>query len=210
MRRNGRASRRWLSLKTEVAKLKPRTSYFKPEWTEIDASWRAGQKMKVQMRGRYGALLKGQFMLKERRKYLVKWKNLSYSLSTWRMKMLSKIKVKLLDCRFNYPPRLKNAPAIFFRDVRPPVSEWAKYEQSPSFKDGLQLRPYQVEGLNWLNFCWFQRRNCILAIEMGLGKTVQAVSFLEHLKTRQSLLGPFLVVALALEHWKREFENWTI
>ena len=39
----------------EVAKLKPRTSYFKPEWTEIDRSWRASQKMKVQMRGRYGA-----------------------------------------------------------------------------------------------------------------------------------------------------------
>ena len=197
----------------EVAKLKPRTSYFKPEWTEIDRILACrSEKMKVQMRGRYGALLKGQFMLKERRKYLVKWKNLSYSLSTWEDEDAIEDEGKIAQFhRFNYPPRLKNAPAIFFRDVRPPVSEWAKYEQSPTFKDGLQLRPYQVEGLNWLNFCWFQRRNCILADEMGLGKTVQAVSFLEHLKTRQSLLGPFLVVAplATLEHWKREFENWT-
>ena len=68
----------------EVAKLKPRTSYFKPEWTEIDRILACrSEKMKVQMRGRYGALLNGQFILKERRKYLVKWKNLSYSLSTW-------------------------------------------------------------------------------------------------------------------------------
>ena len=107
-------------------------------------------------------------MLKERRKYLVKWKNLSYSLSTWEDEDAIEDEGKIAQFhRFNYPPRLKNAPAIFFRDVRPPVSEWAKYEQSPTFKDGLELRPYQVEGLNWLNFCWFQRRNCILADRNG-------------------------------------------
>ena len=197
----------------ENAKVKARTDYFKPEWTEIDRilACRVDYET-VQMRGEYGSVLKGQTTSKESRKYLVKWKNLSYALSTWEEEDAIEDEGKIAQFhRFNYPPRLKNAPPIFFRDVRPPASAWAKYNSSPIYKDGLKLRPYQVEGLNWLNFCWFQRRSCILADEMGLGKTVQAVSFLEHLKTRQNVRGPFLVIAplATLEHWKREFESWT-
>ncbi len=56
-----------------------------------------------------------------------------------------------------------------------------------------------------------QRRSVILADEMGLGKTVQSVAILEHLRTREQVRGPFLVVVplSTLEHWKREFEDWT-
>lgn len=46
------------------------------------------------------------------------------------------------------------------------------------FKDGNELRPYQLEGLNWLLFNWHARQNCILADEMGLGKTVQSIALL--------------------------------
>ena len=82
----------------EVAKLKPRTSYLSQSGTEIDRILACrSEKMKVQMRGRYGALLKGQFMLKERRKYLVKWKTCHIRSQFGRMKMLSKMKVKLLN-----------------------------------------------------------------------------------------------------------------
>ena len=34
---------------------------------------------------------------------------------------------------------------------------------------GFRLRSYQLEGLNWLLFNWWNRRSCILADEMGLG-----------------------------------------
>jgi chromodomain-helicase-DNA-binding protein 7 len=67
------------------------------------------------------------------------------------------------------------------------------------------------EGLNWLIYCWYNRRGSILADEMGLGKTVQSISFLEHLNSTQQIHGPFLVVCplSTMPHWTREFEGWT-
>ena len=50
-----------------------------------------------------------------------------------------------------------------------------KQYQTVELRNGVVLRPYQVEGVNWLIFSWYQRRNCILADEMGLGKTLQVV-----------------------------------
>ena len=43
---------------------------------------------------------------------------------------------------------------------------------------------------------------------MGLGKTVQVVTTLEHLYRAESLPGPFLVVVplSTITHWQREFE----
>jgi Chromo (CHRromatin Organisation MOdifier) domain len=35
---------------------------------------------------------------------------------------------------------------------------------------GFRLRGYQLEGVNWLLFNWWNNRSCILADEMGLGK----------------------------------------
>jgi chromodomain-helicase-DNA-binding protein 7 len=51
----------------------------------------------------------------------------------------------------------------------------------------------------------------MLADEMGLGKTIQTVAILEHLRSRENVRGPFLIIAplSTLEHWKREFEDWT-
>ncbi|EOD27599.1 Chromodomain helicase DNA binding protein, partial [Emiliania huxleyi CCMP1516] len=73
------------------------------------------------------------------------------------------------------------------------------------------LRPYQLEGLNWLLFSWYARRSVMLADEMGLGKTIQSISTLHHLWTHEHVRGPFLVVAplSTLAHWKREFDEWT-
>lgn len=46
---------------------------------------------------------------------------------------------------------------------------------------------------------------------MGLGKTIQAVSFLNHLATVYKLFGPYLVIAplSTLAHWKKSIEDWT-
>ena len=41
------------------------------------------------------------------------------------------------------------------------------YTTSPDFKNGLELRSYQVEGLNWLLRSWYAERGSILADEMG-------------------------------------------
>ena len=85
------------------------------------------------------------------------------------------------------------------------------YINSPTFKNGLALRSYQVEGLNWLLRSWYAERGSILADEMGLGKTAQVISMLEHLAVHEDIRGPFLcVVPLStIEHWRREIERWT-
>ena len=65
---------------------------------------------------------------------------------------------------------------------RPTPSDFRPIKESPAYKEGNQLRTYQLEGLNWLIFNWFTRQNCILADEMGLGKTVQSIAFLMAVK----------------------------
>ena len=47
--------------------------------------------------------------------------------------------------------------------------------------------------------------------QMGLGKTIQSVCFLEYLKRYVGLQGPFLVVVplSTITQWKREFSDWT-
>jgi superfamily II DNA or RNA helicase len=79
-----------------------------------------------------------------------------------------------------------------------------------SYKDGHELRPWQIDGVNQLLFCWYNRRGVILADEMGLGKTVQTVATFMHIREKYSR-GPFLVVVplSTLNHWKREFQGWT-
>ncbi len=96
----------------------------------------------------------------------------------------------------------KPAPNLMI--VQP--TEFVPYEQSPTFRGGRTLRPYQVDGLNWMISCWKARRSSLLADEMGLGKTVQVVSFIEHLRTEEDIRGPFLIVVplSTIQHWRRE------
>ncbi|TNN36227.1 Chromodomain-helicase-DNA-binding protein 1-like [Liparis tanakae] len=37
----------------------------------------------------------------------------------------------------------------------------------------IQLRPYQLDGVQWLTQCLGNQQGCILGDEMGLGKTCQ-------------------------------------
>lgn len=52
---------------------------------------------------------------------------------------------------------------------------------------GLQatLRPYQMEGLNWLNRLRIKGLGGCLADEMGLGKTLMSLALLQHVKNEQ-------------------------
>ena len=83
---------------------------------------------------------------------------------------------------------------------------------------GLQatLRPYQVEGFQWLSFLYEHRMGGILADDMGLGKTVQALALLAHAieEHRAAVPGepfaPFLVVAptSVIANWAAEAERF--
>ena len=95
--------------------------------------------------------------------------------------------------------------------ARPPRTYVKKLESSPVMRMGHELRPYQIEGVNWLLFSWYARRSVMLADEMGLGKTIQSVSTLNHIWRHESIRGPFLVLAplSTLAHWQRTIEEWT-
>lgn len=77
-----------------------------------------------------------------------------------------------------------------------PISDLKKkYEKQPDYviDTGMELHPYQLEGLNWLRYSWGQGIDTILADEMGLGKTIQTITFLYSLYKEGHCKGPFLV-----------------
>lgn len=87
-----------------------------------------------------------------------------------------------------------------------------KYEKQPDYVShtGMELHPYQLEGINWLRYSWAHRTDTILADEMGLGKTIQTIVFLYSLYKEGHCRGPFLVSAplSTIINWEREFEVW--
>ena len=81
--------------------------------------------------------------------------------------------------------------------------------QPASMGDQVQLKDYQLVGVNWLALLHKQKVSAILADDMGLGKTCQVIAFLAHLlETGQR--GPHLVVvpASTLENWLTEFRKF--
>ena len=74
-----------------------------------------------------------------------------------------------------------------------------------------EMRPYQLEGLNWLVRLFDNGVNGILADEMGLGKTLQTLSLLSYLKHHRAFAGPHLVIVpkSTIGNWARECERWT-
>lgn len=85
-----------------------------------------------------------------------------------------------------------------------------QFRESPAYVNG-QLRPYQIQGVNWLVSLHKNKIAGILADEMGLGKTLQTISFLGYLRYIEKIPGPFLVIApkSTLNNWLREINRWT-
>ena len=73
-----------------------------------------------------------------------------------------------------------------------------------------ELRAYQQDGLNWLQFLREYELGGILADDMGLGKTVQALAHLLVEKEAGRLDKPALVVAPTslMVNWRREAERF--
>ncbi|XP_012873811.1 PREDICTED: chromodomain-helicase-DNA-binding protein 1-like isoform X1 [Dipodomys ordii] len=74
---------------------------------------------------------------------------------------------------------------------------------------GIHLRPYQLEGVNWLAQCFHCQNGCILGDEMGLGKTCQTIALFLYLAGRLNDEGPFLILCplSVLNNWKEELER---
>ncbi|KAL5715233.1 ATP-dependent DNA helicase ddm1 [Ranunculus cassubicifolius] len=75
---------------------------------------------------------------------------------------------------------------------------------------GGQLKKYQIKGVKWLISLWQNGLNGILADQMGLGKTIQTIGLLAHLKGK-GMDGPYLVIAplSTLSNWVNEIARFT-
>ncbi|XP_072110706.1 chromodomain-helicase-DNA-binding protein 7 isoform X2 [Mobula birostris] len=136
--------------------------------------------------------------------YLVKWCSLPYEESTWELKLdTDQDKIEEFQQLQAMTPRTEYME-------RPRPEFWTKLEHSRDYKNGNQLREYQLEGVNWLLFNWYNSQNCILADEMGLGKTIQSITFLYEMYLK-GIQGPFLIIAplSTITNWEREFRTWT-
>jgi len=93
--------------------------------------------------------------------------------------------------------KLKNFTGI--QDVALPVNLQA------------ELRPYQQQGLNWLQFLREYQFAGILADDMGLGKTIQTLAHLLLEKQSGRMTLPCLIIAPTslMSNWRRETERFT-
>jgi hypothetical protein len=142
-------------------------------------------------------------------RYVVKWKGLPWADLTW--EYWRDIKRDAVDEAEDFwyrqkPPspqlikEIVNKPHPHIRDFRK-LQDSATYgitsrirpvaklgdgldvteEEESEAKQGFRLRSYQLEGVNWLLFNWWNKRSCILADEMGLGTLPQFTVFFVYL-----------------------------
>lgn len=73
------------------------------------------------------------------------------------------------------------------------------------------LRPYQRQGVAWMQFLRENKFGGILADEMGLGKTLQTLAFLQSCYTNRKLSGPVLIVCPTslVFNWLAEAKKFT-
>ncbi|KAH7316187.1 hypothetical protein KP509_21G081900 [Ceratopteris richardii] len=86
---------------------------------------------------------------------------------------------------------------------------WKEQQEIVPLLTGGRLKPYQIKGIKWMISLWQNGLNGILADQMGLGKTVQTIGLLAHLKGK-GMHGPFLVCAplSTLSNWIGEIKRF--
>lgn len=157
-------------------------------------------------------------------KRYVQLKDGSYSAlpEAWLKKLSHKLKAMGMDTE--KPPKKKfqqfEAPTLdkiiedipevqtdsFWNNLKEKIHNFKEIKQIEQPK-GIQatLRPYQAQGLSFLNFLREYGFGGILADEMGLGKTLQTLSLLQYLKEKK-IEGPNLIIVptSVLPNWQRE------
>ncbi|XP_072550654.1 chromodomain-helicase-DNA-binding protein 2 isoform X2 [Salminus brasiliensis] len=143
--------------------------------------------------------------------YLCKWMGLPYAECTWEDGALIGKKFQSCIDSFNNRNTSKTVPSKDCKVLKQ-RPRFVALKKQPSYigDENLELRDYQLDGVNWLAHSWCRCNSVILADEMGLGKTIQTISFLSYLFHQHQLYGPFLLVVplSTLTSWQREFSTW--
>ncbi|KAB2568919.1 Chromatin remodeling factor mit1 [Lasiodiplodia theobromae] len=157
--------------------------------------------------------------IKEVDQALIKYKGLGYEDAVWEKVPVPEDGDRWTDFVTAYNDwvlgRYTNAPKKGPLQVRlekarsQPFTKLEKSKQPDILQSGMELMKYQIDGLNWLYYQWYSKKNGILADEMGLGKTIQVIAFLATLIQDHSCF-PFLVVVpnSTCANWRREIKHW--
>ncbi len=94
-------------------------------------------------------------------------------------------------------------------DIRKQMLGEKKLSYTP-VPDDIQakLRPYQAEGVNWLERLRMMYLNGILADDMGLGKTLQAIVAIAQYRLKKKGLTLIVCPTSLLYNWKEEFSKF--
>jgi non-specific serine/threonine protein kinase len=89
--------------------------------------------------------------------------------------------------------------------------------RDPAYREDLRaprgltatLRPYQADGVSWMDFVLSLGLGACLADDMGLGKTVQVIALLLHAKAKKKVAPSLLLVPASLiGNWQAELERF--
>lgn len=156
--------------------------------------------------------------IKEVDKALIKYKGLGYEDAVWEKVPTPEDGDRWIDFvtayddwvagRYIKVPKQGPLKARLEKARTTPFAELERQAQPENLVGG-ELMKYQMEGLNWLYYQWYQQRNGILADEMGLGKTIQVIGFMATLVQEHNCF-PFLIVVpnSTCANWRREIKQW--
>jgi len=144
--------------------------------------------------------------------FMCKWNGLPYADCTWEDgDLISKLFQSHID-KFLARNKSQCIPTKLSRvlKARPKFVPLKSQPTHLGGSDNLELRDYQLDGLNWMIHSWTKENSVILADEMGLGKTIQIISFVSQLFNQYQLYGPYLIVVplSTVVAWQREFDKW--
>lgn len=83
-----------------------------------------------------------------------------------------------------------------------------KKAKAPSYKINATLRPYQNEGVKWLQYLYANNLGGCLADDMGLGKTVQLIALLSLIYPGCQLPTLIIMPRSLLFNWEKELKRF--
>jgi superfamily II DNA or RNA helicase len=123
----------------------------------------------------------------------------------------SDVQAGFLDATLRQQPGWQVQAAAGWRERAARQSGQAKLTCPPLGPLEEVLRPYQRQGVAWLQFLRENKFGGVLADEMGLGKTLQTLAFIHSCHTNRKLSGPVLIVCPTslVFNWLAETKKFT-
>ncbi|MDE6549092.1 MAG: DEAD/DEAH box helicase [Muribaculaceae bacterium] len=83
-----------------------------------------------------------------------------------------------------------------------------KKGKSPKYKVEAILRPYQKEGVKWLDYLYRNELGGCLADDMGLGKTLQTIALLSNIYPKEQAPTLIVMPRSLLFNWEKELDRF--